>query len=402
MNAKNFALQHARLTLTVFTLVASTGYLLSLGIYYVLNSSNQRLTLKIQAVTGENKTSEDQLVQIKNELEDLKSQDQYVINKTLEADIKAIETTYNQAVETYERLLDLKVISKKTEKFDSAFAESLTLLSQRNYASAEANFDLLMTQIEEEKNKIVSSFTIPANVPTNNAPPSSGYSRQVVHTDIGDFLFDIVTADLNSTRVIVDTASDGDCSDNCPRFPLATFVARNGGFAGINGAYYCPADYPSCSGKVNSFDLLVMNKNKVYFNSNNNVYSTNPVVIFKDNWARFVRQASEWGRDISVDAVISNFPLLVFENQIVFSGYKDHYKWGIKSTRSFVGANGNTVYIGVIHNASLEEAAKALQTLGIQYAMNLDGGGSTALWVNGSYAVGPGRELTNVIVFVRK
>jgi len=31
---------------------------------------------------------------------------------------------------------------------------------------------------------------------------------------------------------------------------------------GINGSFFCPADYPTCAGKTGSFDLLVMNKNK--------------------------------------------------------------------------------------------------------------------------------------------
>ncbi|MBI4226485.1 phosphodiester glycosidase family protein [Candidatus Roizmanbacteria bacterium] len=400
MNAKNFALQHARLTLTVFTLVTSTGYILSLGIYYNLNSSNQRLTMKIQAATDENKTIKDKIAVIKNELEGLKNQNQYVINKTLEADIKAIETTYNQAVETYERLLDLKVVSKKTEKFDSIFAESLSLLSQRNYASADANLNLLVIQIQGEKKAIEASFTIPANIPTNNAPPSSGYSRQVVHTDIGDFLVDIVTADLNSTRVIVDTASDGDCADNCPVLPLATYVSRNGAYAGINGSYFCPASYPSCAGKINTFDTLLMNKNKVYFNSANNVYSAVPAVIFSGNSARFVGQSLEWGRDSGVDAVIANRPLLVSGGQSVFAG-SDQAKEGTKGGRSFVGASGSTAYIGVVHNATVGESAKVLATMGTQNALNLDDGGSTALW-SGGYKVGPGRDLPNVVLFVGK
>src|SRR3989338_5122465 len=279
MNPRKFVLQHARLTLTIFTLVAISGYLLSFGLFYNLSTNNQRLSTKIQAVTGENKSAKDKLNSIKKALDDLKSQDQYLINKKLEEDIKAVETTYDLAVAAYEKLLDLKAVSKKTEKFDEAFSQTLTLLSQRNYSSAEADLKQLTVQILEEKNKIIASFVIPANVPTNNTPPSSGHSRQVVHTDLGDFLVDIVTADLNSTRVIIDTASDGDCGDNCPVLPLATYVSRSGAYAGINGSYFCPAAYPSCAGKSNTFDTLAMNKNKVYFNSANNVYSSVPAEL---------------------------------------------------------------------------------------------------------------------------
>ena len=91
---------------------------------------------------------------------------------------------------------------------------------------------------------------------------------------------EIIAADLHATRVIVDTASDGDCSNNCPVLPLVDYVSRSSAYAGINGTFFCPTEYPSCAGKTNSFDTLLMNKNKVYFNSANNVYSTVPAAIF--------------------------------------------------------------------------------------------------------------------------
>src|SRR3989344_5903908 len=400
MNPKKFALNHARLALSIFTLVAMAGYLLSFGIYNNLTSDNKNLTTKIQAVTGENLNTKSKLNKIKVDLEALKKQDQYLINKKLEEDINAIETTYGMVVDAYEKLLDLKAVSKKTEKYDNAFANLLTLLSERNYSSAEADLKSFSSEVIAEKNKVLASFVIPANVPTNNTPPSSGNSRQVVNTDLGEFLVDIVTGDLNSTRVIVDTASDGDCGNNCPVLPLAAYVSRNGAYAGINGSYFCPASYPSCAGKTNTFDTLLMNKNKVYFNSANNVYSSVPAVIFTGNSARFVGASSEWGRDTGADAVIANRPLLVSGGQSVFGG-SNEAKEGAKGGRSFVGASGSSAYIGVVHNATVGESAKVLATMGIQSALNLDDGGSTALWAGG-YKVGPGRDLPNVVLFVGK
>lgn len=330
----------------------------------------------------------------------LQSQDQYKINKDLEGKIKSIETTYTRAVSAYEKLLDLKVISKKTEKFDSGFANILTFLSKRNYSSAEADLLTFEKDIAAEKQKILASFQIPANVPENNSPPGSGYQQQVVRSDVGDFLVGIVSADLNSTKVIVDTASDEDCSNNCPVLSLADYVSRSGAFAGINGSYFCPADYPSCSDKKNSFDTLAMNKNKKYLNSANNIYSTVPAVVFSGNSARFVGRSLEVGRDTGVDAVLGMQPLLVSNGNIVFNGDGEP-KRGSKGNRSFVGASGSTAYIGVVFNATVAEAAHVIHTMGIQNALNLDNGGSTALW-SGGYKAGPGRNLPNVLLFVRK
>jgi hypothetical protein len=180
---------------------------------------------------------------------------------------------------------------------------------------------------------------------------------------------------------------------------LGSYVARSGAIAGINGTYFCPASYPSCAGKTNSFDLLVMNKNKTYFNSDNNVYSNNPAVIFSGSSIRFVSRALEWGRDTGVDAVISNYPLLVLNSQVVFGGDSDP-KSGVKGGRSFVASRGSTAYIGVVHAATIAESARVLQAMGMENAMNLDNGGSTALWAAGGYKAGPGRDLPNALLFV--
>ncbi|MCL4385616.1 MAG: phosphodiester glycosidase family protein [Cyanobacteria bacterium] len=42
-----------------------------------------------------------------------------------------------------------------------------------------------------------------------------------------------------------------------------------------------------------------------------------------------------------------------------------------------------------------------MTTLGLQNAINLDDGGSTALWYGG-YKAGPGRNLPNVVLFLKK
>jgi hypothetical protein len=143
-----------------------------------------------------------------------------------------------------------------------------------------------------------------------------------------------------------------------------------------------------------------MNKNKHYFNSDNNVYSTNPVVAFANGSVRFIAQGSGWGRDTGVDGVLMNYPLLISGSQLAFDGGSDP-KMGSKGPRGFVGNKGNTIYIGIIYNATVTEGAHVLKTLGVENALNLDSGGSTALWYGG-YKAGPGRNIPNAILFVRK
>lgn len=361
------------------------------------------LFLRLYQDKSVNLSLENKLKETSVKLKNLENQDQYKINIGLKENIKNIENSYKEAILLYEKITDLKAQKQDTKNLDKEFAQSLNYLADLNYSSASASLKVLSQDIKKKEDELAQAQTkisAPQNISQSNIPPSSGFSVQSVSTDNGSFTVYIVAADLNTTKVIVDTASGGDCSNNCPVLSLSDYVARNGAFAGINGSYFCPAEYPSCSGKTNSFDTLLMNKNKVYFNSSNNVYSTNPAVIFSGNSARFVGQALEWGRDTGVDSVLSNYPLLVSGGNIAYTGGGDA-KYAPKGTRTFVAAKGNTVFIGAVLNASMADSAKVLKTLGMENALNLDQGGSTALW-SGGYRLGPGRNIPNAILFVRK
>lgn len=395
---KNFHL-HSSIIIPA-ALILTTFILISILFY---QSAHQINVLNAQAKDSDSKLKDTKtrLEKTISKLQIVTSEDQYVRNGSLEAQIKRIEDTYTTSVSVYEKLLKLREQTNKTSEFDKAYSEILIYLSKRNYSSASAALTTLSTNIDKKQTEIASTFQIPANVPVNNTPPGSGYSRQTVHSEVGDFLVDIVTGDLNSTRVIVDTASDGTCGDNCPVTSLGDYAARSGAYAAINGPYFCPDTYPSCAGKKNSFDTLIMNKNKVYFNSDNNVYSTVPAVIFSGNSARFVGATQEWGRDTGVDSVIAAQPMLVSGGNVVF-GRDDEVKRAGKGTRAFIGASGDKAYIGVVYNANVAEVARVLKAMGIQYALNLDSGGSIAFWNNGRYIAGPGRNLPFGILFVRK
>jgi hypothetical protein len=337
----------------------------------------------------------------KKELGILKNQDQLKINEQLKINIKTTNDVFGKTLKAYEGIIDLKVQKQDTKDLDKSYAQILKYLSDLNYSSGSA----LLTQLNGDINK-KNAALVAAQTPTtqtasvSNTPPGSGYSFQAVKTDAGTFNVAIIAADLNSTRVIMDTASDSDCSNNCPVMSLGDYVGRSGAYAGINGPFFCPADYPSCAGKTNSFDTLLMNKNKHYFNSDNNKYSTVPLMFFNGNTAGARGQSLEWGRDTGVDAVVANFPLYISGGNNVFGGSGDA-KLTSKGSRTFVANKENFVYIGIIYNATSADAAAVLKALGMENALGLDQGGSTALWFNG-YKAGPGRALPSALLFVRK
>ncbi len=381
-------------------LIALASYF---SFYFYTDSQNAQ---QVASSLQKNLTTSNQIIaESSKKIDELESRDEYKINQALTGEIKSINQTYNNSINLYEKIVDFKAQKQDTTKHDGLYAKIVKLLADKNYASATANISELSKTVSETEAKLAAAKTSSGggteNLPQSNTPPGSGFTVQAVSVDGQTYRVAIVAADLGSTKVIVDTATDGDCRDNCPTLSLADYVARNGAWAGINGSYFCPGDYPSCAGKTNSFDTLVMNKNKKYLNSDNNVYSNVPAAIFSAGSARFVSRSLEWGRDTGVDAVIANYPLLVAGNNVNFTEAPNEPKFGGKAARTFIAHKGNTVYIGIVYSASMGESAKVLQAMGMNAAMNLDQGGSTALW-HGGYKAGPGRGLPNAILFVRR
>lgn len=342
------------------------------------------------------------LTQVQAELDQLKSTNFVAQNIKLANEISTIDSLLTKAKSTYEDILRLRDLGVKTQSLDALFTQALVSLSLHQYASSSAQLRQLAKAISDQQAALTTGVaTIPQNVTQTNTPPTNGYRQQRVNADVGSFVVDIIAGDLNSARVIVETASPSDCFNNCPVDDLSDFVTRGRGFAGVNGPYFCPAEYPSCAGKTNSFDTLLMNANKVYFNSANNVYSIVPAVIFSGSSARFVAHSEDWGRDTSVDSVIAGQPLLLLGGTIEFGGDSDPKK-NVRTTRAFIATINQTVYIGMVHGASVVEVAHVLKTMGIQNAINLDDAGSAALYFSGHYLVGPGRNTPFGIVLVRK
>jgi hypothetical protein len=403
------------------------SFLITLALIIVIGLSIWQFNELQKAATVNNKQqqliSETQsvLAQVRTDLENLQNSDPHKTNIDLQNRIDMIENTYQDLLVVYEKINDFEnnnYPKNQVTELRTLFANLLNLTSKREYEAVVtqlADTTKKIAQFEAEQAQKLLALTIADQTPvttstggetttapvtTNNEPPSNGYSRQVVSSDAGQFTVSIVAGDLSSTRVIVDTASTSDCFNDCPVLPLADYVARNGAYAGVNGSYFCPASYPSCAGKTNTFDLLVMNKDKVYFNSDNNVYSVNPGVIFSSGSMRFIGAVSGWGRDTGIDSMLSNYPMLVSGGNVIFGGDDDPKK-GSKGNRSFVSNRGNTVYIGVVHSATVAESARVMKAMGMENALNLDDGGSTALWAGG-YKVGPGRALPNVILFTHR
>lgn len=234
--------------------------------------------------------------------------------------------------------------------------------------------------------------------------PGEGFSKTRVVTDQGTLTLSCVGARIGSVRVVTDSGNDSDCDNDCTVLSLADYAARNGAFAAMNGMYFCPADYAACADKKNSFDTLFFNsRSKTYLNSDNNIYSILPWLAVEGNGnPLFYRHTSEWGRDTGIQAGTAGNPLLVKDGSNVVGDYGlDDKQRNVKGNRGAVVQDGDLIYLCTVSGATVPDSAAVYQAIGADNAINIDGGGSTALWLNGSYIYGPGRALPTAILFVR-
>ena len=232
-----------------------------------------------------------------------------------------------------------------------------------------------------------------------SGPPGSGYSRITVQTEVGNFTASVVSIDMGGVRMITDTANDDNCSNDCPTLSLSDYVSRNGGFAGINGSYFCPATYPDCQDKKNSFDFPVYNSrlNK-WINQDKLFWDNRGLMYFDGGGIHFKKEAKSFGGGLS--AGIANYPALLDGGNVTVGDYSQSDKQQARGTKGGIGLRGNTVYLVIASNVTMTEFAHIFKSLGATSALNLDGGGSTALWFGG-YKAGPGRALPNAVIFAR-
>ncbi|MEI6532605.1 MAG: phosphodiester glycosidase family protein [Candidatus Roizmanbacteria bacterium] len=235
--------------------------------------------------------------------------------------------------------------------------------------------------------------------------PGIGHTRGEVETPTGNFIVSCIGANKSTTKVITDSASEDTCKNDCPVSSLDNYVSKNGGYAGINGMYFCPADYPDCTDKKNSFDTLFFQSNKkVYLNSENNIYSTIPFVVFNnDANPRFMQKSLEWGRDTNVMAGTAGNPMLVFNGQANTSTDGLVTKQTVtKSNRGAIVEKDANIYLCIVEKATVPDASQVFGILGATNALNIDGGGSSALYFNGRYLYGPGRQIPTAIIFANR
>ncbi len=202
----------------------------------------------------------------------------------------------------------------------------------------------------------------------------------------GKARFHVVTADLNSGVISPETTSSGKLTS------IWTMIGKEQPIAAITGTFFHMR-----SGKPVG-DVLVDGSlvAKGYRGSAIGVSYFGEVKIFDTVFKR----AYDWGEyrfgirgtiRIVADGKVQPNPKA--------QQFKDKRLWG-RASRTGIGiTNGNKIVLmATTSPVTLSEMGKAMLSLGVQNAISLDGGGSTALYYKGSLVVSPKRKLCNYFV----
>ena len=241
-------------------------------------------------------------------------------------------------------------------------------------------------------------------LPCGFVATAPGYNSVTVDLPRGSFGVSLIKERLADVTVRTVTATTVDCT-TCPAKPLADYVTQWSAYAGMNGTYLCPPDYATCAGKINSFEYAVYHSYLGKWINSVNLNSLNGMVTFNGKTPKFYRRSYEYARTAvgapPVTAGISNYPLLLAAGAVVDSESEQADYQKQKGTKGSIGTDGVYIFLALISNASVTDSAYVLQALGVKDALIVDGGGTSAMYIGGSYKVGPGRLLPNAILLTK-
>lgn len=260
----------------------------------------------------------------------------------------------------------------------------------------------------------------------------SKYEHKTISTPKGDFNVDVVEIDLANPnlRIITDAVEphpdtsprpsslnefgtsssqgEGVKQGSCGAQSLGKFILEENGFAGINGTYFCSDS--GCGAQNYYFYPVYDTSEKALVNESELKYwTTGPIMAWDENNKFYYFKDSrefvgvenfENKYGVKLQAAIGNKPRLIEEGMNLLIDWDiDAKQKDTKAIRNAIGYKNNIVYLVVAQNATVPDLADIMQAMEIDYALNLDGGLSSALWYNGEYMVGPGRDVPNAIVF---
>lgn len=197
---------------------------------------------------------------------------------------------------------------------------------------------------------------------------------------------------------------------------LKALVGSTRWVAGMNGAYFIPKDYsgnPDATNTIRIMNFDGKTYSKYYPDTGiNGIFGFTkegmPLLvqnnIYGEKTLRINYNAARIGE---IESGIANFPILLASGTNLLPKYEKLWlitdKMKLKGTKSFIcRTKNNDIKMGTLGSISMLDIPALLQRFGCIDAINLDNGGSLALYDNGKYVVGPGRNIMDAFVIVKK
>lgn len=172
-----------------------------------------------------------------------------------------------------------------------------------------------------------------------------------------------------------------------------TLAVQNNAIAAINGSFFQFNSKPNRE-NYNSVDYIRKDGEQLapntYTSSSRSMHQTGALAIYNNQlYILKADQLKEWEKYIQAPHIITTGPILRVDGQDQELKQNPFYSNRHPRTAVAKKENGNILFFTVDGRAnqsagmSLEELQKTLKWLGASYIINLDGGGSTTMYVRG-------------------
>lgn len=223
------------------------------------------------------------------------------------------------------------------------------------------------------------------------------YRQQVFYSGGSAFRANIVTVQLMHSRVSLDAAFAHHQAGTVQN--LKSIAAQNGAYAAINATYF---DAYSSAVYRAPYGYLVSKGNMKFVNGGTNL----TVFAYDQNHLTRLIPGLQFGKAFDagqVEGAVQAGPLLVKNGVVAVNapkeGFRDPAILRGQAARSAIGITRNHELIMVtLPKASMPQLARVMKQAGAYQAMNLDGGASSGLYLNGKYVTKPGRKVSNALL----
>lgn len=241
------------------------------------------------------------------------------------------------------------------------------------------------------------------NITINSEETKIQYPKKYQKTVLG-YNVEYISIPKNSPFKVIAAASN-------TAKPLLNFIKENGAIGWINGAYF-----DAYTKTPNSKSTRIINGDINTFSEFKDDTGANVIFGFDKNGDVIIAQNMIWwnkrpANNFNSDKIsqieygIANFPLFLYNGKNIYIEYESagliDRKMLSKSAKNFIcRTSNNDIFLGQIRSISMQNVTPILMEMWCQDALNLDSGGSSAMYFDNKFQFGPGRNIMDAFVIV--